>query len=247
MINITLPDGTVKTYPKGVTSLEVASGISEGLARNVLAAKVNGEVRDAQRPIEQDATLQLLTWNDDEGKSTFWHSSAHLLAEALEALYPGVKFGIGPAIENGFYYDVDPGDTVITEADVPRIEKKMQELAREKNAYKRREVSKKDALSFFSHDPYKVELITDLEDGTISFYEQGSFTDLCRGPHLPSTEPIKAVKVLSLAGAYWRGDEKRKQLTRVDGITFPKQKMLDEYLVQLEEAQKRDQDRKSVV
>jgi len=240
MIKITLPDQSVREYEAGVTGYEIAQSISPRLAKEVLSITVNDQLWDLSRPISGDASIKLHKWEDDEGKHAFWHSSAHLLAEALQALYPGIKFGIGPAIENGFYYDVDPGDTVITEADVPRIEKKMQELAREKNAYKRREVSKKDALSFFSHDPYKVELITDLEDGTISFYEQGSFTDLCRGPHLPSTEPIKAVKVLSLAGAYWRGDEKRKQLTRVYGITFPKQKMLDEYLVQLEEAQKRD-------
>src|SRR5690554_6562854 len=240
MIKIILPDQSVREYEAGVTGYEIAQSISPRLAKEVLSITVNDQLWDLSRPISGDASIKLHKWEDDEGKHAFWHSSAHLSAEALQALYPGIKFGIGPAIENGFYYDVDPGDTVITEADVPRIEKKMQELAREKNAYKRREVSKKDALSFFSHDPYKVELITDLEDGTISFYEQGSFTDLCRGPHLPSTEPIKAVKVLSLAGAYWRGDEKRKQLTRVYGITFPKQKMLDEYLVQLEEAQKRD-------
>lgn len=240
MIKITLPDQSVREYEAGVTGYEIAQSISPRLAKEVLSITVNDQLWDLSRPISGDASIKLHKWEDDEGKHAFWHSSAHLLAEALQALYPGIKFGIGPAIENGFYYDVDPGDTVITEADVPKIEKKMQELAREKNAYKRREVSKKDALSFFSHDPYKVELITDLEDGTISFYEQGSFTDLCRGPHLPSTEPIKAVKVLSLAGAYWRGDEKRKQLTRVYGITFPKQKMLDDYLVQLEEAQKRD-------
>jgi threonyl-tRNA synthetase len=242
MINITLPDGTVKTYPKGVTSLEVASGISEGLARNVLAAKVNGEVRDAQRPIEQDATLQLLTWNDDEGKSTFWHSSAHLLAEALEALYPGVKFGIGPAIENGFYYDIDLGDREFTAEDLAQVEKKMGELAKQKNPYKRIDIGREEAIAFFEKkgDEYKLDLLEGLEDGTITFYEQGKFVDLCRGPHIPNTGFIKAIKLTNIAGAYWRGDEKNKQLTRIYGISFPKQKELTEYLALLEEAKKRD-------
>lgn len=242
MINITLPDGTVKTYPKGVTSLEVASGISEGLARNVLAAKVNGEVRDAHRPIDEDATLQLLTWNDDEGKATFWHSSAHLLAEALESLYPGVKFGIGPAIENGFYYDIDLGDREFTAEDLAQVEKKMVELAREKNTYNRIEIGKEEAISYYKKkgDEYKLDLLEGLEDGSITFYEQGKFVDLCRGPHIPNTGFIKAIKLTNIAGAYWRGDEKNKQLTRVYGISFPKQKELTEYLELLEEAKKRD-------
>jgi len=242
MINITLPDNSVRQYPVGTTSLEVALSISEGLARNVLAAKVNGEVRDATRPINSDARLQLLTWNDTEGKATMWHSSAHLMAEAIELLFPGVKFGIGPDIENGFYYDMDFGDRQMTPEDLPAIEAKMLELAREKQGFKRREVSKALALDFFTkkNDEYKLELIKDLEDGQITFYESGSFTDLCRGPHLPDTSPIKAVKLLNIAGAYWRGDEKRKMLTRIYGITFPKQKELDEYLVLLEEAKKRD-------
>ncbi len=240
MIKITLPDNSVREYPDGITGYEIAESISPRLAKEVLSITVNDEVWDLTRPIKENASIRLHKWEDEEGKHAFWHSSAHLLAEALQALYPNTKFGIGPAIENGFYYDVDTGDAVITEADLPIIEKKMLELAREKNDYIRSEVPKKEALAFFNHDPYKVELITDLEDGTISFYKQGDFTDLCRGPHLPSTEPIKAVKVLSLAGAYWRGDEKRKQLTRIYGITFPKQKMLEEYMVQLEEALKRD-------
>lgn len=242
MINITLPDGSVKIYPKGVTSIEVASGISEGLARNVLAAKVNGEVRDAQRPIEEDSTLQLLTWNDPEGKSTFWHSSAHLLAEALEALYPGVKFGIGPAIENGFYYDIDLGDREFTAEDLAQVEKKMAELAKEKNLYKRIDIGKEEAISYFKKkgDEYKLDLLEGLDDGSITFYEQGNFVDLCRGPHIPNTGFIKAVKLTNIAGAYWRGDEKNKQLTRIYGISFPKQKELTEYLELLEEAKKRD-------
>lgn len=240
MINITLPDNSVREYPDGVTGYEIAESISPRLAKEVLSITVNDQIWDLTRPIKENASIRLHKWDDDEGKFAFWHSSAHLLAEALQALYPDTKFGIGPAIENGFYYDVDTGDAVITEADLPIIEKKMLELAREKNEYIRSEVPKEDALAFFNHDPYKVELISDLEDGTISFYKQGEFTDLCRGPHLPSTEPIKAVKVLSLAGAYWRGDEKRKQLTRIYGITFPKQKMLEEYMVRLEEALKRD-------
>lgn len=242
MINITLPDGTVKTYPKGVTSLEVASGISEGLARNVLAAKVNGEVRDAHRPIDEDATLQLLTWNDDEGKATFWHSSAHLLAEALESLYPGVKFGIGPAIENGFYYDIDLGDREFTADDLAQVEKKMVELAREKNTYNRIDIGKEEAISYYKKkgDEYKLDLLDGLEDGSITFYEQGKFVDLCRGPHIPNTGFIKAIKLMNIAGAYWRGDEKNKQLTRIYGISFPKQKELTEYLELLEEAKKRD-------
>jgi len=242
MIKITLPDGSVKEFEKGVTGLDVAMSISEGLARNVLAAKVNGEVWDATRPINTDATVQLLTWNDDEGKSTFWHSSAHLLAEALEELYPGIKFGIGPPIANGFYYDVDLGDKEFGEDDLQKVEQKMTELARQKNEYTRSEISKSDALKYYQEkgDEYKIELINDLEDGTITFYNQGNFTDLCRGPHIPNTGFIKAVKLLNVAGAYWRGDEHRKQLTRIYGVTFPKQKELKEHLERLEEAKKRD-------
>jgi threonyl-tRNA synthetase len=242
MIRITLPDGSVRTYPEGTSAMDVALSISEGLARNVLSAKVNGEVWDASRPIYQDASLQLLTWDNPEGKNTFWHSSAHLMAEALEALYPGIKFGIGPPVDNGFYYDVDPGDRQISSDDFKKIEDKMQELARQKNNYVRREVSKADAFKYFQEkgDEYKLELIEDLEDGQITFYEQGNFVDLCKGPHIPDTGRIKAIKLMNVAGAYWRGDEKRKQLTRIYGITFPKQKELDEYLVMLEEAKKRD-------
>lgn len=242
MINITFPDGNVRQYAVGTTALDIAKSISEGLARNVLAASVNGEVRDLSRPIDSDAHVMFHKWEDKEGKQTFWHSSAHLLAEAIEALHPGTKFGIGPAIENGFYYDIDSGDKPLTFADLPAIEQKMLELARQKSEYKRTEVSKADAVKFFTEkgDEYKLELIEGLQDGQITFYQQGNFIDLCKGPHIPSTEPVKAVKILNLAGAYWRGDEKRKQLTRVYAITFPKQKELDEYLVLLEEAKKRD-------
>ncbi len=241
-INVTLPDGSVREIEQGATAMDVARSISEGLARNVLSAKVNGEVRDAMRPLPGDCTLQLLTWNDPEGKATLWHSSAHLMAEAIEALYPGTKFGIGPPIENGFYYDIDLGHRVIGDGDFAAIEAKMKELAAKKETYVRREVPKAEAIKYFTEkgDEYKLELIDGLEDGSISFYTQGNFTDLCRGPHLPDTSPIKAVKVLSVAGAYWRGDEKRKQLTRLYAITFPKQKELDEYLALLEEAKKRD-------
>ncbi len=241
-VNITFPDGTVKEFDKGVTGHQIALSISEGLARNVLAAKVNGEVWDATRPINSDAQVQLLTWNDAEGKATFWHSSAHLMAEAFEALYPGIKLGIGPAIENGFYYDIDFGEYEFDGSELPKVEKKMLELARQKDAYIRKEVSKQQALDYFTtkQDEYKLELINDLEDGTITFYEVGNFTDLCRGPHIPNTGVIKAIKLLNVAGAYWRGDEKRKQLTRIYGITFPKQKELTEYLHLLEEAKKRD-------
>jgi len=242
MINITLPDGTVKQYAKGTTPLQIALSISEGLARNVLAAKINGEVRDASTPIVADSKLVLLTWNDTEGKSTMWHSSAHLLAEALETFYPGVKFGIGPPIENGFYYDIDLGGKSITPEDFKKIEDKVIELAQKKSEYIRREVSKAEAIKYFTEkgDEYKLDLLKDLEDGSITFYQQGNFTDLCRGPHIPNTSFIKAVKLMNIAGAYWRGDEKNKQLTRVYGITFPKQKDLSEYLVLLEEAKKRD-------
>ena len=242
MIKVTLPDGSVREYAQGATAMDVAKSISEGLARNVLSAKVNGEVRDANRPLPGDCTLSLLTWSDPEGKSTFWHSSAHLLAEAIEALYPGTKFGIGPPIENGFYYDIDLGEKTIGDGDFAAIEAKMKELAAKKSAFERKEVGKAEAIAYFTEkgDEYKLELIEGLNDGEITFYTQGNFTDLCRGPHIPDTSFIKAVKVMSVAGAYWRGDEKRKQLTRLYGITFPKQKELDEHLVLLEEARKRD-------
>ncbi|MCU0423138.1 MAG: threonine--tRNA ligase [Bacteroidia bacterium] len=241
-INITLPDGSVRSYATGTTALEIAKSISEGLARNVLAAKVNGEVWDAGRSITTDASLVLLTWNDTEGKQTMWHSSAHLMAEALEALYPGIKFGIGPAIENGFYYDVDFGDKTFSIEDLKAVEDKMLELAKKSNAYQRKEVSKADAVSYFTNkgDEYKLELIEGLNDGDITFYEQGNFVDLCKGPHIPDTGFIKAIKLLNVAGAYWRGDEKNKMLTRIYGITFPKKSELDEYLRLLEEAKKRD-------
>ncbi len=242
MIKITLPDGSVREYPKGTTSMQVAQSISEGLARNVLAAKVSNEVVDASKPINQDATLSLLTWNDAEGKNTLWHSSAHLLAEALEALYPGVKFWVGPPLENGFYYDVDLNGQTLTPADFEKIEAKMLELARLNNEYKRIDISKADAIKYFTDkgDHYKLDLLERLEDGNISLYNQGNFTDLCRGPHIPNTGFIKAVKVLNIAGAYWKGDEKNKMLTRIYGIAFPKDKELKEYLVLLEEAKKRD-------
>jgi threonyl-tRNA synthetase len=242
MIKITLPDGSAKEFEKGISSLEIAEQISPRLAKEVYAATVNGEIWDLTRPISEDATLKLHKWEDQEAKHAFWHSSAHLMAEALESLYPGMKFGIGPAIENGFYYDVDPGDRIITEADLLTIENKMKELAGKNLTYSRRDISKKEALDLFSikGDEYKTELITELADGTITLYTQGNFTDLCRGPHLPSTEPLKAIKLLSVAGAYWRGNENRKMLTRIYGITFPKQKLLDEYLVFLEEAKRRD-------
>ena len=241
-INITLPDGSVRSYERGVTALDVAKSISEGLARNVLSAKVNNEVWDATRAIHTDATLTLLTWNDKEGKQTMWHSSAHLMAEALEALYPGVKFGIGPPVDNGFYYDVDFGDQPFGTDDLKKVEDKMNELAKQGHAYIRKDVSKADAIQYFTekNDPYKIELLQDLNDGQITFYEQGNFTDLCRGPHIPHTGFIKAIKLTSLAGAYWRGNEKNKQLTRIYGITFPKKSELDEYLLMLEEAKKRD-------
>lgn len=241
-ITVTLPDGSKRSYASGSTAMDVAMSISEGLARNVLAAKVNGEVVDATRAITTDATVQLLTWNDKDGKATMWHSSAHLMAEALEALYPGIKFGIGPAIDAGFYYDVDFGDQKFNSEDLSELENKMLELAKQKNTYERTEVSKADAIKYFKEkgDEYKLELIDELEDGTITFYQQGNFTDLCRGPHIPNTGTIKAAKILNIAGAFWRGDEKRKQLTRLYGITFPKQKELKEHLEMLEEAKKRD-------
>ncbi|MBQ2236165.1 MAG: threonine--tRNA ligase [Muribaculaceae bacterium] len=241
-INIQFPDGNVKQFESGITPLQIAESISAGLARNVLAASFNGEPWDISRPICEDGEIKLFKWEDAEGKHAFWHTSAHLLAEALQELYHGIQFGIGPAIENGFYYDIDPGENTLTSADFEKIEKKMAELVARKEAVVRRDISKADALKFFgdSGQSLKCELINELEDGHITTYTQGNFTDLCRGPHIPTTEPIKAVKILSLAGAYWRGDEKRPQLVRVYGISFPKKKMLDEYLVMLEEAKKRD-------
>ncbi len=242
MINIKFPDGSVRQYESGVTPLQVAESISSGLARQVLAASINDMEWDISRPICNDGEIKLFKWDDPEGKHAFWHTSAHLLAEALQELYPGVQFGIGPAIENGFYYDIDPGDNEITQADFPKIEKKMAELVAKKEEVVRADISKADALKFFGDtgQTYKIELINDLEDGTISTYTQGAFTDLCRGPHIPTTAPIKAIKVLSLAGAYWRGDETRKQMLRVYAISFPKKSMLDEYMHFLEEAKKRD-------
>ena len=242
MINVTLPDGSVKQYSEGVNALDVAKSISEGLARNVLSATIDGEIKDLLTPLTKDCTLKLNTWNDEEGKHTFWHSSAHLLAAAVQALYPNAKFGIGPAIERGFYYDIDFGEDVLREEDFPKIEKKMAEIVKQGVKLIRKEVSKKDALDYFSSrgETYKVELIKDLEDGKITFYESGDFTDLCRGPHLTDFSPIKAFKITSLAGAYWRGDEHNKQLTRLYAISFPKKKELDEYLLMLEEAKKRD-------
>jgi threonyl-tRNA synthetase len=242
MINITLPDGSVRQYDKGITSMQIAQSISEGLARNVLAAEVNGQVWDAARPIEHDSNVKLLTWNDANGKSTFWHSSAHLMAEALEALYPGTKFGIGPAIETGFYYDVDFGDREFSSDDFKAIEDKMVELAKAKHDYIRKPVTKAEAIEYFTEkgDEYKLDLIKDLPDGSITFYTQGNFTDLCRGPHIPNTGAIKAIKLMNVAGAYWRGDETRKQLTRIYGVTFPKASELTDYLKMIEEAKKRD-------
>jgi threonyl-tRNA synthetase len=231
MIKITFPDGTVREYKEGISSLAIADQIGPRLTKEVYSATVNGEIWDLTRPIDNDASLKLHKWDDEEGKHAFWHSSAHLMAEALESIYPGIKFGIGPAIENGFYYDVDPGDNkVITDTDLLAVENRMKELAVKNLVYNRRQVSKKEALDIFTKkgDEYKVELISELEDGTITLYTQGNFTDLCRGPHLPSTEPLKAIKLLSVAGAYWRGNEKRKMLTRIYGITFPKQKLLDD-------------------
>ncbi len=242
MIKITFPDNSVKEYAEGTTAMQIAESISPRLAQEVLAASVNGEVWDLARPISQDAAIKLFKWEDEEGKHAFWHSSAHLMAEALQELYPGIKFGIGPAIENGFYYDVDPGEAVIKEGDFPAIEAKMLELVAKKEEIKRQDISKADAMQMFGDrgEEYKIELISELEDGKITTYTQGSFTDLCRGPHLPNTSYLKAVKIMSVAGAYWRGDEKRKQLVRLYGITFPKKKLLDEYLALMEEAKKRD-------
>jgi threonyl-tRNA synthetase len=242
LLKITLPDGSVKEFPQGVTGMEIAKSISEGLMRNALSIEVNGEIWDLNRTIAKDSSIKIFTWNDKGGKYAFWHSSAHLFAEALEALYPGTKFGIGPPIENGFYYDVDLGDTPFGDEELVAVEKKMTELAKLNNAFVRSDVSKKEALDYFTKkgDPYKLELIDGLQDGSITFYQQGNFVDLCRGPHIPTTGPIKAIKLLSVAGAYWRGDEKNKMLKRIYGITFPKQKELEEYLFMLEEAKKRD-------
>ena len=242
MINITLPDSSVKQVEQGTSAMDVAMSISEGLARNVLAAKVNNEVVDANRPFEGDSTLQLLTWNDKEGKTTMWHSSAHLMAEAIESFYPGVKLAIGPAIKNGFYYDIDFMDYSFTESDLVKIEQKMKELAKQKNAFVRKDISKAEAIAYFKdkNDEYKLELLEGLDDGTITFYTQGGFTDLCRGPHIPHTGPIKSIKLTSIAGAYWRGDETRKQLTRIYGITFPKNSELNEYLENVDLAKARD-------
>ena len=242
MINITFPDGAVRQYEKGITAQEIAKSISEGLARKVIAAGVNGQVWDITRPIKEDAALKLYTWNDNEGKSTFWHSSAHLMAEAVESMIPGVKFWVGPPVENGFYYDIDTGDRKINEEDLAVLEKKMNELARQNNAYIRKEMPKEEAVKYFAEkgDEYKLDLLQNLNDGEITFYTQGNFTDLCRGPHIPSTGLIKAIKLTNIAGAYWKGDEKNKQLTRIYGVTFPSQKELDEHLKMLEEAKKRD-------
>jgi len=241
-INITLPDGAVRQYPKGTSALDIAKSISEGLARKVLAADVNGQVWDATRPINEDVNLKLLTWDDNGGKNTFWHSSAHLMAEAIESMFPGVKFWVGPPVDNGFYYDVDLGDRSITEEDLRKLEVKMAELAKQNNPYIRKEIPKTEAVNYFTEkgDEYKLDLLQGLEDGAITFYTQGGFTDLCRGPHIPSTGFIKAIKLTNIAGAYWKGDEKNKQLTRIYGVTFPSQKQLDEYLQMLEEAKKRD-------
>ena len=242
MINITFPDGSVRQYEAGVNGLEIAKSISPRLASDVLAVSVDNEIYDLLRPINADASIKLHKWEDAEAKKTFWHSSSHLMAEALEALFPGIKFGIGPAIETGFYYDVDLGDKTITEADLKKIEDKMVELARTKETFVRKDISKEEAMATYTQkgDEYKCDLIKDLEDGTITFYTNGNFTDLCRGPHLVDTSVIKAVKLTSIAGAYWRGNEKNKMLTRIYGVTFPKKSMLDEYLQMLEEAKKRD-------
>ena len=242
MVQVSLPDGSMREYPIGSSAMDVALSISEGLARNVLAAKIDGVVQDASFSLHTNCQLQLLTWNDAEGKSTMWHSSAHLMAEALEFVFPGVKLAIGPPITNGFYYDIDLGEHTITEKDLEIVEEKMKELAKAKNPFLRKEISKKEAIAYFTEkkDPYKLELLEDLEDGTITFYTQGNFTDLCRGPHIPDTGFIKSIKLLSIAGAYWRGDEKNKQLTRIYGITFPKQSELVAYLEKLEEAKRRD-------
>jgi threonyl-tRNA synthetase len=242
MMNITFPDGAVRQYEQGSSAMDIAKSISEGLARRILAAEVNGEIWDLSRPINNDASIKFLTWEDANGKSTFWHSSAHLMAEAVEDTFPGVKFWVGPPVEKGFYYDIDLGDNVITETDLVKLEKKMTELSKQNNPFVRKEISKADAIEYFEEkgDEYKLDLLSNLEDGNITFYTQGNFTDLCRGPHIPSTGFIKGIKLTSIAGAYWKGNEKNKMLTRIYGVTFPNQKELDEYLVFLEEAKKRD-------
>jgi threonyl-tRNA synthetase len=242
MINITFPDGAVRQYEQGSSAMQIAKSISEGLARKILAAEVNGEVWDLSRPINNDASVKFLTWEDEKAKATFWHSSAHLMAEAVEDTFPGVKFWVGPPVEKGFYYDMDLGENVITESDLQKLEKKMNELAKENNPFIRKEISKADAINYFEQkgDEYKLDLLSNLQDGNITFYTQGNFTDLCRGPHIPSTGLIKGIKLTNIAGAYWKGDEKNKMLTRIYGVTFPNQKELDEYLVFLEEAKKRD-------
>jgi threonyl-tRNA synthetase len=242
MINITFPDGAVRQYEQGISSMDIAKSISEGLARKILAAEVNGEVWDLSRPIKEDASVKFLTWEDEKGKSTFWHSSAHLMAEAVEDAFPGVKFWVGPPVEKGFYYDIDLGENLITESDLEKLEKKMNELSKQNNPYLRKEISKKDAIEYFEEkgDEYKLDLLSNLEDGSITFYTQGKFTDLCRGPHIPSTGFIKGIKLTGIAGAYWKGDEKNKMLTRIYGVTFPNQKELDEYIRFMEEAKKRD-------
>ncbi|MCF8203044.1 MAG: TGS domain-containing protein [Crocinitomicaceae bacterium] len=242
MIQVTFPDGNIRTFDAGTTAMQVAQSISEGLARNVLAALIDDQIKDASTPLSQDCTLQLLTWSDAEGKSTMWHSSAHLMAEALEFYYPGIKLAIGPPVTNGFYYDVDLMEYSISEKDLEKIEQKMKELAKLKSPFVRQEISKAAAIAYFEEkqDPYKLELLADLPDGSITFYTQGNFTDLCRGPHIPDTGFVKAVKLTAIAGAYWRGDEKNKQLTRIYGITFPKQAELTEYLERVEEAKRRD-------
>ncbi len=242
MIKITLPDGAVREYESGVSAMDVAKSISESLARKVLAAAINGQVWDATRTINEDSALQLLTWNDLNGKSTFWHSSAHLMAEAVESMFPGVKFWVGPPLETGFYYDIDLGDNQIGEEDLHKLEVKMAELAKQSNAFVRKEISKADAVKYFGDkgDEYKLDLLSNLEDGGITLYSQGNFTDLCRGPHIPNTGFIKGIKLTNISGAYWKGDEKNKMLTRIYGVTFPTTKELDEYLVLLEEAKKRD-------
>ncbi|MFN8245027.1 MAG: TGS domain-containing protein [Ferruginibacter sp.] len=242
MIKITLPDGSIREYAKGVSSMDIAKSISEGLARKVLAASVNGEVWDLSRPIQQDATVKLLTWEDTDGKTTFWHSSAHLMAEAVQSMFPAAKFWVGPAVDKGFYYDIDLGDQKISDDDLAGLEKKMSELARQNNVYTRKYMPKQEAVEYFTTkgDEYKLDLLQNLQDGEITFYTQGDFTDLCRGPHIPNTGFIKAIKLTSIAGAYWKGNENNKQLTRIYGVTFPNQKELDEYLLMLEEAKKRD-------
>jgi threonyl-tRNA synthetase len=241
-INVTFPDGSVRQFEQGISGLEIAKSISEGLARNVLAAKVNGEVKDLSSTITQDASIQFLKWDDPEGKNTFWHSSAHLMAEAVQDMFPDVKFWVGPPVEKGFYYDVDLGNNKLSEEDLAKLEKKMNELARKNEVFEKKMVPKDEAVAYFSQkgDEYKLDLLQNLKDGEISFYTQGGFTDLCRGPHIPHTGFIKAIKLTSIAGAYWKGDEKNKQLTRIYGVTFPQQKELDEYLALLEEAKKRD-------